>query len=139
MPNVIPKLSEQLPKVKASIPEITKFILLALGWIVGRIVHVEVDKVVNPGEGKDVLFKFPSLLDSSKNYIFTYGDLAMFAAAALISWLLFKWGRFLKWFGVGIFLYIVTFEIYELLYGEILSPVQPLVPGQSSTDGGVGF
>jgi len=136
---VIPRISEQLPKVKASIPEITKFILLALGWIVGRILHVEIDKVVNPGEGKDVLFTFPSLLNSTKNYVFTMGDLAMIAAAALISWLLFKWGKFLKWFGVGIFLYIVTFELYELLYGDILAPVTPLTPGQSSSDGGTGF
>jgi len=87
--------------------------------------------------GGHTIIKFNAVLDSSKTYVFTTADLAMFLVAGAISWLLFKYGRLLKWFGVGIFLYIVTFELYELFYGEILSPVQPLVPGQSSAEEGI--
>lgn len=127
----LPSIGETIPKVKASIPELGKFLLLALGWIIGRILHVEVDR--NFGQ-QAPLFSMNALLDSTKQYHLSLSDLISFGLLAVIAWLLYRWGKFLKWFGAGLFLYIVTFELYELLYGEVLTGVAPIPP---SGEGGV--
>lgn len=120
----LPSLGESIPKVKASIPELGKFVLLALGWILGRIVHVEIDRYM----GGAVVFEFSSLLDSTKKYILSTSDIVAVFALAFISFILYKWGKFLKWLGAGMFLYIVTFELYEMLYGQVLTGVAPIPP-----------
>jgi len=114
--------SETIPKVKASLPEIGKFVLLALGWILGRIIHVEIDKLY-PGK---VIFEINALLDSTKKYVLTGSDIIALIALAAIAWILYKWGKMLKWLGAGLFLYIVTFEVYELFWGYVLTSVTPL-------------
>ena len=123
----MPKLSsisEGIPKIKASLPEISKFILLALGWIVGRMIHVEVDKQFGGGH----LISFPALLDGTKNYLLTQADVMTLGVLAICAWLLYKWGKILKWFGAGLFMYIVTFEVYEVLWGYVLTSVTPVLP-----------
>ena len=135
----IPSIGDSIPKIKAKVPDMMKFVLMAIGWIIGRILHVEIDKVISQGGGVNII-SFPALLDSSRQYTLTTANIAMFAAAAFVGWMLFKFGRFLKWLGVGVMLYIVTFETYELLYGEVLTPVQPLgMGGSPATEGGAGF
>jgi len=126
----MPKLSsisEGIPKIKASLPEIAKFVLLGIGWIVGRMIHVQIDKQF-PGNN---IISFPALLDGTKNYVLTQSDIIAMAILAGMAWVLYKWGKILKWFGAGLFLYIVTFEVYELLWGAVLTSVAPELPSGS--------
>lgn len=138
----IPSLGEAIPKVKASIPELAKFLLLALGWIVGRLIHVEIHHMLLDEEGKGMqnILQFPCLLDNTKDYILNTGDIATIIALGILSWVLFKWGKILKWFGVGLFLYIVTFELYELLWGQVITQVTPALFRETTpNNGGDGF
>jgi len=117
-------IGEGIPKIKASLPELAKFVLLALGWIVGRMIHVEIDKRY----GGNDLISFPALLDGTKTYILSSADIMTGVALALMAFFLYKWGKILKWFGAGLFIYIVTFEVYEVLWGYVLTSVTPVLP-----------
>ena len=117
-------IGEGIPKIKASLPELAKFLLLALGWIVGRMIHVEIDKRY----GGNDLITFPALLDGTKTYILSSADIMTLAALAAMAWVLYKWGKILKWFGAGLFIYIITFEVYEILWGYVLTSVTPVLP-----------
>jgi len=111
--------SEALPAAKPNLALLGKFLLMAVGFILGRRLHVEVDKMVNKPLEQSTVVRFKSLAGTG-DYILTWGDTITAIIAFIIYWVTSKKIRILRWFGVGMLLYIVTFESYELIFGKTM-------------------
>jgi len=107
------------------------FLLFVFGIVIGRRLHIEIDKWVHANmkpegaeTGWDILFETNGL--AGGKYVLTQGDaISIFVAFLLvIVGNIFarktRFGRILRYLTGGILGYFFMFEIYELVFGTII-------------------
>jgi len=108
------------------------FLVFIFGIVIGRRLHLEIDKYVHENmtpegaeTGWDILFQTNGLAGGT--YVITQGDAISFGAAFVIFFVaqIFarkagRFGRILKYLTGGILGYFVLFELYELVFGTII-------------------
>jgi len=124
--------TEKLPQAKPNLILLGKFLLMAIGFILGRRLHIEIHKAI---AGSTVLLKFKSLLGAG-DYVLDINDVVCLIVSFVVYWITSRKVRVLRWFGVGMLLYIVTFEAYELMFGQTMGfevPIDDLLTSNSTT------
>ena len=108
---------------------------MAIGIIIARRVHIEVDKQINkffPNAGKTGIC-IPSLARmlglGDGYYIFNVGDIA-FTGTTVILWVVSKFLPVIKPLVIAFAVYQTLFEVHELVFGTLFvkenEPIPPM-------------
>lgn len=98
---------------------------MAIGFILGRRLHIEIANYMQGAGSNPHLLRFKSLLGAG-DYILDAANLVTVIISFVIYWVTSRKVKILRWFGVGMLLYIVTFEAYEVLFGQTMGFEVPI-------------
>lgn len=116
-------VSDQVAAPSMDISNITKFLLLALAFIGARQIHIFIDsklkELIPELQTNDRIFQFKAPF-SEGYYVLTWGNVVAFIVMGVLFVILYRMKGIFRWIGFGFMSYMVTFELFEVLFGTII-------------------